>query len=91
MTQPDRNNWSTKIRISSLDERNAKAFMEMSYRVARLYGVTKDAEWSCKPLGDNYSELTAEYEIKPLVPILKKPSITIGKKQHSEGLQPQRR
>lgn len=46
--------------------------MNMSYKVARLYGVTKDADWYCVPLGDNYYELWAEYEIKPFVTITKK-------------------
>ncbi len=46
--------------------------MNMSYKVARLYGVTKDADWSCTPLGDNYYELWAEYTIKPFYPITKK-------------------
>ena len=46
--------------------------MNMSYKVARLYGVTKDAYWYCISLGDNYYELWAEYEIRPFVPITKK-------------------
>jgi len=70
--QPNKNKWSTKIRLPSLTKENATLFLNMSYRVARLYGVTKDAEWLCIPLGDNYYELWAEYEIKPFYPIKKK-------------------
>ncbi len=53
--------------------------MEMSYRVARLYGVTKDAKWSCESQGDNYYQLVAEYTLKPFVPIKRK-SIRIVQK-----------
>jgi len=75
---PDnRKRWTTKIRLSLLTERNSKAFMEMSYVVARLYGVTKDAEWSCEYLGDNYYQLVAEYELKPFVPIKRAKQIKI--------------
>ena len=69
---PDKNNWSTKVRLPSLTQENATIFLNMAYKVARLYGVTKDAEWLCVPLGDNYYELWAEYEIKAFVPITKK-------------------
>jgi len=72
LTQLDKNKWSTKIRLPRLTKENATLFMNMSYKVARLYGVTKDADWSCTPLGDNYYELWAEYTIKPFYPITKK-------------------
>ena len=86
--QPNKNRWTTKIRLPSLTQENATIFLNMSYRVARLYGVTKDAEWSCVPVGDNYYELWAEYEIKSFVPITKKNKvITIGKKQHFQQRQ----
>lgn len=71
MQQPNKNKWKTKIRLPLLDEVTCKKFMEMSYAVAKLYGV-KDAYWSVEDLGDNYYELTAEYEIRPFVPIKKK-------------------
>ena len=72
MTQLNKNKWSTKIRLPNLTKTNATLFMSMSYKVARLYGVTKDAYWYCISLGDNYYELWAEYEIKSFVPITKK-------------------
>ena len=70
--QPNKNRWATKIRLPSLTQENAIIFLNMSYKVARLYGVTKDAEWSCIPVGNNYYELVAIYEIKPFYPIRKK-------------------
>lgn len=72
MQQPDKNRWTTKVRLPILNEVNSKKFMEMCYLVARLYGVTKDASWVCVDLGDNYYEIIAEYEIKPFIPIKKK-------------------
>ena len=70
--QHNKNKWSTKIRLPSLTAENATIFLKMSYRVARVYGVTKDAEWYCIPLGDNYYELWAEYDIKPFVTVTRK-------------------
>ena len=72
MTQLDRNKWSTKIRLPTLNKTNAETFMLMAYKVARLYGVPADAEWSCVDSGDNFYELFANYEIKPFYPITKK-------------------
>lgn len=81
MPQQDKNRWTTKVRLPLLNKENSERFMEMSYVVARLYGVTKYAEWHSEPLGDNYYELIAEYEIKPFVPVKKK-AIKIKIKKH---------
>ncbi len=66
------NKWSTKIRLPLLNKISAERFMEMAYKVAILFGVSKRAYWYSIPLGDNYYELWAEYEIEPFIPIKKK-------------------
>ena len=77
------NKWSTKIRLPLLDKVNAERFMGMAYKVATLFGVSKKAYWYSIPLGDNYYELWAEYEVEAFTPIKKKQIRLLSQPQQS--------
>ncbi len=68
--------WKTTVTIPILDEKTAKAFMEMVWSIIPIAYIPKRAWWAVRSKGNQYT-IYAIYREYPYRPPKQKPTIKI--------------